>query len=69
MGRRGIALGMVSRARYLTVSVVVHKKAADSTYPTSINRWDPTSYYSSGVALGTRNVMGGISSMRTHMPM
>ena len=55
----------VSSLRSLTVSVVAQKKAADSTYPMGIDRWDPTSCSSSGVAFGTRNATDGMSSSRT----
>ena len=51
----------------LTVSVVAQKKVADSTYPMGIERWNPTSWSSSGVALGTRNATEWISSSRTQM--
>ena len=57
----------VSRARYLTVSVVAQKKAADSTYPMGIERWNPTIWSSSGVALGTRNATEGMSFSLTQM--
>ena len=57
----------VSRARSLTVLVVAQKKAADYTYPMGIERWYPTSWSSSGVALGTRNATDGMSSSRTQM--
>ena len=53
----------------LTVSVVAQKKAADSTYPMGIDRWNATSWYSSGVAFGTRNATDGMSSRQTHMRM
>ena len=59
----------VSSVLSLTASVVAQKKAADSTYPTGIDRWNPNSRSSSGVAFGTRNATDGISSKRTHMRM
>ena len=57
----------VSSARSLTVLVVAQKKAADSTYPMGIERWNPTSCSSSGVDFGTRNATDGMSSSRTQM--
>ena len=59
----------VSSVLSLTVLVVAQKKAADSTYPMGIDRWNPTSWYSSGVAFGKRNATYGISLRRTHMCM
>ena len=59
----------VSCVLYLNISVVAQKKAADSTYPMGIYRWNPTSWSSSGVAFGTRNDTDGMSSMQTHMCM
>ena len=53
----------------MTVSLVAQKKVADSTYPMGIERWNPTSWSSSGVAFGTRNATAGISSRRTQMRM
>ena len=49
----------VSRARSLTVSMAAEKKAADYMYPMGIERWNPTSWSSSGVAVGTRNATDG----------
>ena len=57
----------VSSVLSLTVSVVVQKKAAGSTYPMVIDRWNPTSCSSSGVAFGTRNAANGISLRHTQM--
>ena len=57
----------VSRAQSLTVSVAAQKKAADSTYPMGMERWNPTSWSSSGVAFGTRNATDGIYSSCTQM--
>ena len=59
----------VSSARSLTVSEVSQKKAADSTYPMGIEKWNPISWSSSGVAFGTINATDGISSRRTQMRM
>ena len=59
----------VSSARSLTVSAVAQKKAADSTYPMGIKRWNPISWSSSGVDFGTINATDGISSRRTQMRM
>ena len=59
----------VSSVLSLTVLVVAQKKAADSTHPMGIARWNPTSCFSSGVDFGTRNATAGISSRRTHMRM
>ena len=59
--------GRVSSVRSLTVSVVAQKKAADSTYPMGIERWNTTSSYYSGVAFGTKNATEGISSRWTQM--
>ena len=58
-----------SRARYLTVSVVYQKKAADYTYPMGIGRWNPTSCSSSDVALGIRKTTEGVYSRQTQMRM
>ena len=57
----------VSRAQSLTVLVVAQKKAAYYTYPMGIERWNPTSWSSSGVAFGTRNDTDEMSSSRTQM--
>ena len=46
-----------SRAQYLTVSMMDQKKATDSKYSMGIDKWNPTSCYSSSVALGTRNAI------------
>ena len=59
----------VSIVLSLAVSVVAQKKAADSTYLIGIDRWNPTSWSSSGVAFGTRNATDGMSSRRTQMRM
>ena len=59
----------VSSVRSLTVSVVAQKKAADYIYPMGVERWNPTSSSSSGVAFGTRNATDGMSSRQTQMRM
>ena len=55
--------------RSFTVYVVAQKKAEDSTYLMGIDRWNPTSCSSSGVAFGTRNTNEIMSSRKTHMRM
>ena len=62
-------MARVSSVLSLTVSVVAQKNAADSTHPMGIDRWNPTSCSSSGVAFGTRNATNGISPRRTQMRM
>ena len=59
----------VLSVRSLTVLVVAQKKAADSTYPMGIERWNPRSFSSSGVAFGTRNYTDGMSSRRIQICM
>ena len=61
--------GRVSNARYLTISLVEQKKAADSTHPMGIDKKNPTSCSYSGVAFGTINTPEGILSRRTQMLM
>ena len=58
-----------SRARYLTVSVVVQNKEENYTYPMGIDRWNNTSCSPSGVALFTRNATDGMYSRRTQLRM
>ena len=58
-----------SSMRSLTVSVVVQKKAADSTYPIGIDRWKPISWSSSYVAFGTSKATDGMSYRQTQMRM
>ena len=53
----------------MTDLVVAQKKVADSTYPLDIERWDLTSWSSSGVAFGTRNTIDGMALRRTQMRM
>ena len=44
----------VSSVMSLNVTVVAHNKAADSTYPTVIDRWNPNSCSSLGVCVFSR---------------
>ena len=60
---------MVSSAQSLTVLVVAQKNKDDSTYPMGIEKWNQTSFPSSGVAYGTKKATEGVSSRRTHMCM
>ena len=59
----------VSSDQCLTVLVVEQKKAEYSTYSMGIERRNPTSCSSLGVAFGTRNATDGMSSRRTQMRM